>query len=148
MQVHLTFLSLSLTCILLSYTLFPRGEWPFSLWVIACFSSSSLYLYISDGFTFPDPHIGLFPLNLVGGWPKSQTVPLQPTARWRLGTSIASSYHLFLFIHDHACRCFVHLCICLVSYFNHTCMHNFHGFICFCRKFDSITAKTQKYPNI
>ena len=55
--------------------------------VIACFSDPSLYLYMSDEFTFPDPHISLFPLNLVGGWPKSQIILPWPTTRYRLGVT-------------------------------------------------------------
>ena len=42
----------------------------FHPWVIACFSGPSSYLYMSDRFTFPNPHTGLFLLNLVEGQPQ------------------------------------------------------------------------------
>ena len=50
---------------------FPEVNGLFYPWVIAYFSGPNSYLYMSDGFTFLDPHTDLYPLNLVRGWPKS-----------------------------------------------------------------------------
>ena len=117
-------------------------------WVIACFSSPSLYLYISDGFTFPDPHTGLFPLNLVEGQPKPQTVPPWPIAMWRLGTSKFLSSFLFHFL---SCM----RMLCAFMYMSHTMCLIVHAFMnnqlerlelpihhsyTFCRRFGSIIA--------
>ena len=70
MQLHLTFLSLSITCNLIFYTWSLGGEWPLSPLGNSCFSRPSLFLYMSVRFTFPNPHTGLFSLNLVRDWPK------------------------------------------------------------------------------
>ena len=108
------------TCILLLCTWSPEVNCLSNPWVIVCFSSPSLYLYISDEFTFPNSHTCLFPLNLVKGWPKSQTVPPWPTTRWRLGTSPLQVLIIFSFSYfiTHADA------LCIYVYVSHYVSHS------------------------
>ena len=82
------------------------------LWVIVCFSVLSLYLYMSDKFTFLDPYIGLFPQRLDTSLCKFlSSVPFH---------TLSCMWMLCAFIHmSHT--------ICLIPYLNHICVHDFHG---------------------
>ena len=112
----------SFTCILLHCTWSPGCEWSLLPRVIACFSGLSSYLYMSDGFTFPDPHTRLFPLNLVKGWPKSWIVSPWPTARRRLGTSLFKFLYLSSFLTS---SCMHHTYVSYVT-FKCSCLHDVH----------------------
>ena len=77
----------------------PKVNGLFHLWVITCFSGPSSHLYMSDGLTLPDPYTRLFPLNLVEGWPKSQTVLLWPTLAGSCHASHAHASWVFAMSH-------------------------------------------------
>ena len=77
------------------------------LWVIVCFSGPSSFLYRIAGFTFPDAPTDSFPLNLFRGWPKFQTVLLQPMLAgsmscltWQLSTSLLQVLIVFYYFLD------------------------------------------------
>ena len=119
-------------------------------WVIAYFSDPSSYLYMGDGFTFLNPHTGLLPLNLVEGWPKSQTIPLWPMlagschasrahASWVYGMPHVIAQYvplqvlIVIIFPFHILPCIRILCtimsifhvMCLMPPLKHTCMHSF-----------------------
>ena len=52
----------------------PRGEWSLSPLGDNLLFRSELVPILSDGFTFPNPHTGLFALKSFMGWPKSYRI--------------------------------------------------------------------------
>ena len=128
------FLSLTCNLILLFCTLSPEGEWPLSP--------------LGNSLLFWSELVPIHEWRVYFPWPSHRSIPLKSgqglahtssvlSASWVYAmphmvaqyVPLASSYNPLLFLrHHHACTCFMHLCIYLISFLNPICMHDFHRY--------------------
>ena len=121
MQVHLTFLSLSLTCNLNFCSWSFGGEWPLSPLGNSLLLRTELVPIHECWVYFPRP--SHWPIPLKSGQGLAQVILLDSTglAHYEVDAQYVPLQVLvillFILVHNYAWTCYMHLCTCYISYF-------------------------------